>query len=87
MLVLPQILSEVRLVHVLEDEAHRMLGGGVDTDERHEALVPEATAGQCLLAKPLPINFLVSRIRPTGYQVPLPCGSVDNPKMGGNGNI
>jgi len=54
------------VVHVLEDEAHWILGGRVDTDERDEALVPEATAGQCLLAESLPMNFSVDGIKPTG---------------------
>ena len=45
------------MVHVFEDEAHRILGGRVDTDERHEALVPVATAGQCFFMEPLPAVF------------------------------
>ena len=45
------------MIHVLKDEAHRILGGRVDTDERDEAMVPVPTAGQCLSTEPLQIIF------------------------------
>ena len=45
------------MVQVLKGEAHWMLEGRVDTDKRHKALVPVATAGQRLAMKPLRINF------------------------------
>ena len=49
------------MFHVLEDDAHRMLGGGVDADERHEALVLVAAASQCLFTESLPISFQWTR--------------------------
>ena len=45
------------MFHVLEDEAHWILGGGVDTDERHEALVYVVSTGQCLFTESLSIKF------------------------------
>ena len=49
------------MFHVLEDDAHRMLGGGVYTDERYEALVLVAAASQCLFTESLPISFQWAR--------------------------
>ena len=45
------------MFHVLEDEAHRILGSGVDTNEQYEALVPVAAAGQGLFVESLLISF------------------------------
>ena len=45
------------MLHVFEGEAQRILGGGVDTDEWHEVLVPKPTTSQSLLAEPLQYFF------------------------------
>lgn len=57
------------MIHVFEDEAHWILGGRVNTEERYEALVPVATASQRLVMESLPVKFSVSRAcrRVTGY--------------------
>lgn len=58
------------MFHELEDEARWVLRGGVDADERHEVLVPEAMVGRCLLTVLLPVNFSVSRTKPQVVKCP-----------------
>ena len=52
-LVLLQIFCEIRVVHVLEDQTHRMVKCGVDPDERNETIILELTVGYDLCAEPL----------------------------------
>jgi len=55
-LVVPQVLSEVQIIHEFEDEGQRMLGGGVHSDKLRNVPVLETTACQCFLVEPLRID-------------------------------
>jgi hypothetical protein len=56
-LFVPQILSEVLLIHELENESKRMFGGRVHSDKRDNVLVPETATRQCFFVEPLTIDF------------------------------
>ena len=55
--VVPQVLSEVHVIHEIKDEGRWMFWGRTHSDERHDVLALETTASQRLSAKPLPISF------------------------------
>ena len=55
--VVPQIFSEVGVIHELENESQRILWGGVHSDEWHSVQALETTARQCLFVKPLPVDL------------------------------
>ena len=55
-LVVPQVLSEVQIIHEFEDEGQGMLGCGVHSDKWHDVPVLEATACQRFLVEPLRVN-------------------------------
>ena len=55
--IVPQILPEVKVIHKLENKSQWMLGGGVHSDKWHEVPVLEATTRQCFLIEPLPMNL------------------------------
>jgi len=52
-LVVPQILSEIEVIHELEDESQWVLGGGVHSDKWNDIPVLETTTRQCLIAESL----------------------------------
>lgn len=78
-LVVPQVLSEVTMFHVLEDETHWVLGGGVHSDERDNVLVHETTASKCLFIEPLPMNYKSTGHSPSMGD--LPCRSPSTLRM------
>ena len=53
--VVPQILSEIGMIHELENESQWMLRGGVQSDEWDNVLTLEATTCQCFYVEPLPM--------------------------------
>ena len=56
-LVVPEILSKVGMIHELENESQWVLGGGVHSDEWHNVLVLETTAHQSFFVEPLPVDL------------------------------
>lgn len=58
-LIIPQVPSEVQMVHKFENEAKRVFPSRIDPNERHEILVVvvEATVYQCFLVQPLRVTF------------------------------
>ena len=55
-MVVPDILSEVEVVHKFENKSERMRLSGVNPNERRDIPVGETTACQCFLVKPLQIG-------------------------------
>ena len=56
-IIVPQILPEVKVIHKLENKSQWMLGGGVDSDKWHNVLVLEVATRQCFLVEPLPTDL------------------------------
>jgi hypothetical protein len=69
-LVVPQILSEVLLIHELENEPKWVFGGRVHSDERDNVLVPETATRQCFFVESLPIDFQLMEHIVDRYRLP-----------------
>jgi hypothetical protein len=55
--VVPQIISEVEMIHQFKNESQRMLGGRIHPDERDDVLAPETTTRRRLFVEPLPNHY------------------------------
>lgn len=53
--VIPQIISEIQMLHKFEDESEGVFWGGINRNERNEnfTTVVETTAHQCFPVHPL----------------------------------
>lgn len=85
--VLLQILCEIGVVHVLEDQAHRMAKCGVDPDERNETIILELTVGYDLCAEPLSADSWSAGRTTWMIQAHLPCMWVSNRRMRRYGSV
>ena len=56
-LVVPQVISKVHVIHEFEHESRRILWGGIYSDEWYDVLALETTTRQCLFIEPLPVDF------------------------------
>jgi len=58
-LVVPQIASEIRIIHKFENESKGVFPSGINCNERYEILVivVETTVRQCFPVKPLSVTF------------------------------
>jgi len=58
-LVVPQIASEIRMIHKFENESEGVFPSGINCNERYEILVivVETTVHQCFPVKPLLVTF------------------------------
>jgi hypothetical protein len=52
-MVVSDILSEVEVVHKLENKSKWMRPGGINANEWHNILARELAARQCFITKPL----------------------------------
>ena len=55
--VVPQILSDIGMIHELKNESQWVLRGGVHSNEWDDVPVLEAITCQCFIVEPLPIGL------------------------------
>ena len=65
-LIVPQILSEIEVVHEFKNKSRWMLGTRIYTDKRYDVRAPETATRQRFFVEPLPTGFQSGRTYATG---------------------